>query len=334
MVKVLLDEKKGFYKGNMHCHSSLSDGSLTPSELKRIYKEKGYSFLAITDHEKMVDNSYLDDENFITITSAEYAIKEFANQSTLTNRSMKVCHLNLYAVDQHNTEEICYNSAYDHYSTDEERAERSRKFGEYEREYSSDGINEIVRLANENGFFVSYNHPRWSLENYGQYGKYEGLWGVEIFNTGCDRAGLYEYDINVLDDFLRDGKRIFATCGDDNHNKKDDSFGAFIMVNTDALSYESIICALRRGDFYTSTGPIIKSLVIQDGRVKITCSNAKQISISADTRYSKAIHAEEGRHLEGAEFELVDDMGYFRIDVKDNFGGRANTQAYFLSDIK
>ena len=34
MKKMLLDAAKGFYKGNMHCHSTLSDGKLTPEELR------------------------------------------------------------------------------------------------------------------------------------------------------------------------------------------------------------------------------------------------------------------------------------------------------------
>ena len=116
MKKYLLDPAKSFYKGNMHCHSNLSDGSFSPEELKEIYKDRGYSFLAITDHEFFVNHKDLDDENFITITSAEYAIKQFADQSTLKNLDMKVCHLNFYAKDQDNDYCIDHNSVYDHYS--------------------------------------------------------------------------------------------------------------------------------------------------------------------------------------------------------------------------
>ena len=100
MKKILFGAKQNFYKGNMHCHSNLSDGKLTPLELKNAYKAKGYSILAITDHEFLNNNSYLDDEDFLTITSTEVAIKQFENVSTLKNFNMKVCHLNLYAKEQ------------------------------------------------------------------------------------------------------------------------------------------------------------------------------------------------------------------------------------------
>ena len=51
--------------------------------------------------------------------------------------------------------------------------------------YSVRSINELIRRANENGFFVTYNHPVWSLQNYEDYAGLEGLWGVEVWNTGC-----------------------------------------------------------------------------------------------------------------------------------------------------
>jgi hypothetical protein len=39
-----------WYKGNLHAHSTISDGLLTPDEVVKLYAGKGYDFLAITDH--------------------------------------------------------------------------------------------------------------------------------------------------------------------------------------------------------------------------------------------------------------------------------------------
>jgi len=41
-----------FYKGNLHSHTKLSDGSLEPGEVVRRYPEAGYSFLGISDHNR------------------------------------------------------------------------------------------------------------------------------------------------------------------------------------------------------------------------------------------------------------------------------------------
>ena len=40
-----------WYKGNLHTHTTESDGRLSPLETIRIYAEHGYDFLALTDHE-------------------------------------------------------------------------------------------------------------------------------------------------------------------------------------------------------------------------------------------------------------------------------------------
>ena len=338
MKKYLLDPSKNYYKGNMHCHSNLSDGYFSPEELKQIYKDKGYSFLAITDHEFVINHSDLDDENFITITGAEYAIKQFPNQSTLKNFNMKVCHLNFYAKEQENDFCFRYNSLSDHFSAPELRAKLNLPEVEEPRVYGAEGINKLIADADKNGFFVCYNHPRWSLENYGDYCGYEGLWGVEVYNNACNVDGGYDYDINVLDDMLRDGKRVFASCGDDNHNKNAkqrflQSFGAAVYVNAEKLSYESIVDGLLSGNFYSSQGPVIEELSFEGGKVYVKCSDASRISYSTMGRRTDAVNAAEGEYVNEAYFEIKDTDGFFRIDVVDAKGRHANTQAYFLREL-
>ncbi len=334
MKKLLFGGKQNFYKGNLHCHSNLSDGRLSPQQLKEFYKANGYSFLAITDHEFLKNNSYLDDEDFITITSTEIAIKEFLGQSTLEKPYMKVCHLNLYAKEQDNDFNFFYNQIYDHFSSLELKKTLKTPPDDFDRVYSGEGVNHIINAANDNGFFVAYNHPRWSLENYSNYSAYEGLWAVEIFNTSCNVSGMYEYDINVADDFLRDGKRIFITSGDDNHNKQQDSFGTFVMINSDELKYERIIDALLKGEFYTSTGPLIYEISIDGLKVSVKCSDAFKICLSTKGRRADSVSAENGQTINKAEFSLFENDGYFRITVIDKFGRRADSQSYFLDDLR
>ncbi len=333
MKKILLDAALGFYKGNMHCHSTLSDGKMTPEELKAFYKARGYHFLAITDHDHINDNSYLNDESFLTITSGEFAIKEFPEQSTLKNQKMKCAHFNFYAKRPDNVDTPWWSSVYDHYTKGERREELKRKYDNgYQRTYSAEGINAFVRMANEAGYFVVYNHPRWSLENYKQYSQYEGLWGVEIYNHACNVGGMYEYDINVHDDFLRDGKQIFLSVGDDNH-KEEHCCGAFVMVNAEALAYDKIVDALLAGSFYASTGPKIKEMYFEDGKLFVKTSAAVRIGFSTEGRRHGAVRAAEGESVCEAEFALREDDGYVRVSVLDAQGHRADSQAYFLKDL-
>ncbi len=332
-MQILLDENKKSYKANLHCHSTNSDGRMSVERLKEEFKKRGYQIVAFTDHEHLIDNSYLDDEDFLTITSCEVAIKEHPDQSTMKNYGMRVCHLNFYALDQHNTVTPCYNSVYDHFKNPQ--IEPLIKFeGEYERVYSAKGINDMIKTAKEKGFIVAYNHPFWSLENARQYLGYEGLFAVEVYNHANAVGGGNDYCINVLDDFLRDGKKIFCTMCDDCHERKgaegadSDMFGGFVMINADKLEYDTIMRELQNGNFYASQGPKIKSLVRDGDTVTVKTSPAARISLSTAGRRTKAINAEPNETVCEAKFKIRPDDGYFRITVIDKFGKYANSQGY------
>jgi len=60
-----------WYRGNLHCHTTESDGGLPPEETVAQYRSAGYDFLAITDHGHLTDVSHLADERFATIRGEE-----------------------------------------------------------------------------------------------------------------------------------------------------------------------------------------------------------------------------------------------------------------------
>ena len=51
-MKALFKQDGNWYKGNLHMHTTLSDGKIIPEEACDIYWEKGYDFIAMTDHRK------------------------------------------------------------------------------------------------------------------------------------------------------------------------------------------------------------------------------------------------------------------------------------------
>lgn len=333
MKKTLLDATKSYYKANLHSHSTESDGVMTPAQVKEKYKSNGYSVVAYTDHEHLIDNSYLNDDSFIALTACEVAIKQFPNMSTLVKTDMKVCHLNFISKKADNVDTPCYSSVYDHFWNDGNKDKIVHTCGEYERVHSGDGISEMIDIANRNGFLVTYNHPRWSLENASDYLGYKGLWAVEIYNTAVNNDGIYEYDINVYDDLLRSGEKIACVCADDSHNPGH-YFGGWVMINTDDFSYDGIIKALETHNFYASTGPVIKSLVIEDNKAILTYEMGAYATISCQSRRSKKILSENADGESVAVFDILPDKdGYIRFDVVDKEGRRANTNAYFCEDL-
>src|SRR2546425_11927676 len=48
----------GWLRGNLHAHTTYSDGVKTPQELLAEYEALGYDFLAITDHEDLIGSRY------------------------------------------------------------------------------------------------------------------------------------------------------------------------------------------------------------------------------------------------------------------------------------
>ncbi|MBU1206589.1 MAG: hypothetical protein KKH04_06645 [Proteobacteria bacterium] len=45
-------------KGNLHIHTTFSDGSQTPAEMLAIYHDLGYDFIGITDHDYLIRPHY------------------------------------------------------------------------------------------------------------------------------------------------------------------------------------------------------------------------------------------------------------------------------------
>lgn len=76
MKKYLLPKEGQFYKANLHLHTTISDGSIDPKEIKRLYMEQGYSIVAYSDHETLFPHPHLTDDNFLAITSTEISINQ------------------------------------------------------------------------------------------------------------------------------------------------------------------------------------------------------------------------------------------------------------------
>lgn len=339
MKKFLLPENGSFYKANLHCHSTFSDGRLTPAELKELYMKKGYSVIAYTDHDVFIPHAELTDGNFLALNAFEAEITERKSPNPNYN---KTCHLCFIALDPDNIkipfwhrEKYLFAGALHH--RDEVKFYEDEP--DFEREYTPECINKMIALGKERGFFVTYNHPTWSLESYPEYMSYEGMNAMEMFNGIIFSGGFEDYNPRVYDDMLRGGKKLFCIGADDNHDwddeksRKFDSFRAFTMIKADKLEYKSITKALTNGNFYASTGPEINELYIEDGVVYINTSDADRIYCTCAPRHCDIAYAEDGKPLNEAYFSVSPDDGYFRITVVDKFGKVATTNAYFAEDL-
>lgn len=336
MRHYFLPEKGNFYKANLHCHSTLSDGKLTPEQLKEHYKKNGYSILSITDHEAIFDHGYLDDEDFLTIPGYEREINCTDPTSHGWN-SVRTTHLCMYPKDRDNIKCVCFDPDFVHpkfkWMHTPELKSKVQYIGEpYKKlKYSVECINEIIEECNKNNFLVTLNHLSWSYERYEQFSQYNNFFATEIYNNSCN-----EYNERYYDMLLRLGKRIRCIAADDNHNMSpldsvySDSCGGWVMIKADELKHQNIISALENGNFYASTGPSIKELYIEDNTIHIECSEAKTITMYTGNRKKIVKKAEPNSALTHAEFDATNNFEYFRIEVMDFEGNKAFTQAYFV----
>ena len=337
MKKYLLPQNGNFYKANLHCHSNLSDGQLSPEEIKRQYMEKGYSIVAFTDHDILIPHPELAEENFLPLNGYEMEI----NDNNSVWPMVRTCHMCLIALEPDNLKQVCWHrdaylfgNAVNH----KDEVQFYEDEPDYIRSHTPECISDMMKKGRDHGFFVTYNHPSWSLEHYEDYTNYHNMHAMEIVNYSCQTIGFEEYNARVYDDMLRNGERIFCIAADDNHNHaaadspKYDSFGGFIMIKADKLEYRTITKALEKGDFYASEGPKIKELWYEDGVLHIDCSDAEKILFTTAYRHTGNFFAKDAP-LTAAEYKVPEDCGYVRVTVIDKNGKHANTNAYFMDEL-
>ncbi|MBQ4585506.1 MAG: PHP domain-containing protein [Clostridia bacterium] len=346
MKKYILPADVNWYRANMHCHTTVSDGHYSPAEIKEAYKNMGYSIVAYTDHEIIRTHNDLTDDEFLAITSSEFSINDnkpcfdIPKGSYMEGwRSKKVIHLGIYSKDKDNVFHPATNGDIFNWWKSQGKDVGEVEYDGYCREYTIESINETIKRLNEKGFLVSMNHPNWSLNDMNDYLNIEGLWSLEILNYATERISGTEYCPYIYDHMVRAGKNpnLFCNMGDDNHNRGgsfDHSFGGSTIIGAKELKYDTVMSALERGEFYCASGknpPKILDLYVEDNIVKIDCTPATDIFLTGMGRNFRFANTDAGE-VTHAEFKLDPQDVMFRITVRDKFGNNAHTHYYKVAD--
>jgi len=343
MKKYIISPELNWYRANMHCHTNISDGSFSPEKVKEEYKKMGYSIVAYTDHEILLDHSDLNDDEFMALTSSEYSITEgvpsvpdYGEFPIGDWRKKKTIHMCIYSKDPHNE----FQPAADDGSFAWIQKGKYVGLGKcdgYRREYTLESINETIKRCNDAGFFVQLNHPNWSLNEREDYINLKGLWSLEILNYATERLTGSEYCPYIYDDMVRNGMHnLYCSMGDDNHNRGGSlvaSFGGSTFFGAKELKYDQIIEAMENGTFYCASGknpPKINALYVEDNVIKVDCSSASDVFLNGFGRAFRNISGEDITH---AEFPLWKEDNIFRITVRDKYGNNAHTHYYKVSDF-
>ena len=329
----LIPEGGKFYKTNFHCHTDLSDGEMTAEEIKNRYLSLGYSAVCFTDHEILVPHSELSDERFIALNGYEVCIKQDLHLSSGFFRPLY--HFNLIAGSaDHIDMPKFFRDHPSAFGNSVNVRKQATNFIELidRTEYDRTWINAYLKDVVDRDFLVNYNHPQWSLQTRDDYIGLQNVHSVEVINGGCryvnDNTSIH------FEQMLRAGMRVCPTAGDDNHRMEDTGL-AWTMLKAPELSYAALIDAYKKGNCYVSEGPEIYSLVIYNGKIRIRTSSAAAVLLLGEGRYGKLTTFDTEKETE-TEFEYQPEKtgSYFRLEVRDRYGNRAYTNAYFRNDLE
>ena len=247
-------------KGNLHAHTTESDGHVEPGPRVAQYRERGYDFLCLSDHHRITRvNSVPVPEGMTLVQGAEiHPDNPFGGQTY---------HL------------LAYNM------TDDVDAQRMPP-------------QHVIDAVREQGGSVWLAHPHWSGINVRRdVVPLTGLAGIEVFNTICQRMGRGEAGV-IWDDWMdHAGHPLPAIANDDCHGSPahgDDLFQGWTMVRAADRSPQAIVAALERGASYCTTGPEIRSLQLTRPaqpesadwpyRLEVTCSSALRVTAVCSQR--------------------------------------------------
>jgi hypothetical protein len=295
-----------WYKGNTHTHTLNSDGDSTPDEVVRWYREHGYHFLVLTDHNYLTAVDGLNAvhgaaDKFLVIRGEEVT-------SSVASKAVHVNGLNLETLVKQSTAASVVTAAQE----------------------NVDGIRQANGVPH-------INHPNftWAMTPE-ELQKVERTRLFEIFNGhpqvnnegGGGSPGLEE----VWDRILSNGRLMYGVAVDDAHHFKrpGDPLASgpgrgWIYVRTDRLEPRAIVLAMEDGNFYASTGVELASYDTTPSSIVLT------IRTTAYSRYRVQFIGRNGHLLSEvtestATYTFKGDEGYVRARILESNGYAAWTQ--------
>jgi hypothetical protein len=293
------DKPGRFWRGNLHTHSNRSDGVLPPEVVCGIYQDAGYDFLAVTDHfrEKygypVTDTRALRAQQFTTLIGAELhgPRTEFSSEWHIIAVGLPL---------------------------------------DFAPPGDGETGPELARRARAAGAFIGMAHPAASLLTLHDADSLDAAHAVEVYNVLAgreDRADSW----HLTDLLLGAGRRLTTYAADDAHFITPDPPGckAWVQVRAESLDPGGLLAALKAGHYYSSTGPELHAVELDDGKITVRCTAAERVLITGAV---PGRQVRDGLGLTRCELSLdwLTASPYVRVTVADASGGRAWTNPIWL----
>lgn len=249
----IFNKIKGWYKGDLHIHSTYTDGRQTLEDINRKSLEKRLNFMALTDHSIVSTHFYKDDERVI-IPATEITFDDDG-------------HFNIFGI----TEFIDYTMFF-------ENAPYSSK---------DDIVNKVIKYYKNKNKIISINHPFHEEIPFKHNIDFENIDFIEVLNSPHEpkKEDHNLKAIKFLDFLWEKNFLIYGLGGSDSHKdllpnrySLGDPLNYVYMEN---LSYDELFKAFKKGNSY----------VARDGEVdlKILCNEVEVLpgeKVKGDISYS------------------------------------------------
>ena len=282
----------------LHAHTTRSDGELAPDALASHYARAGYDVLAITDHWRRTEAS---SDGLLVLASAELNCVLPAGRDG---------HVLAFGIE-------------------EEPAALGGEYADLAR--TADWIEQHAGVA-----YLA--HPYWTGAVPGGFELPANVFGIEVYNAGCELEVGRGLSAVHWDEALEAGRRWHGLAVDDSHHPGFDSGHAWTWVRAAERSAEAVLASLRAGTFYGSSGPLIESLTVADGAVELACTPARRITLVAGAGrgasvgagrlgyvHRATVLAEDAHGITAARLAIPPAAPYARVEVHGASGGTAWT---------
>lgn len=303
-----------WYKGNTHTHTINSDGDSAPDEVVRWYREHGYNFLVLSDHNYLTG---IDGLNAVHGAAGKFIV--IKGEEVSDEFQKKPIHINglnvkqvvepqsgdsLIGVIQNNVNAIRRVEGVPHVN--------------HPNFHWAIGANDIKAVKNLRLFEIYNGHPQ--VNNLGG----GGMPGLEAMWDDILSAGMILYGIAV------DDAHFFKTPGD---KTKSTPGHGWVMVRAANLGANELLQALERGDFYASTGVTLRDYSVSKNEIKIDIAEETQ----ARSKYTVQFIGRWGKILREvttnpAVYTFNGDEFYVRAKITESNGKMAWTQPVFLKN--
>lgn len=292
-----------WYKGNTHTHTLNSDGDSTPDDVVRWYREHGYNFLVLSDHNYLTSVDALNalhgaDSRFLLVKGEE--VTDAFNDRSIHVNGLDIARKvdpqggsSVLEVVQRNVDAIRAANGVPHINHPNFRW--------------SITVDELQQVRNNRLFEIFNGHPQVNNLGGGGVPGLEEAWDT-ILSSGVLLYGIAVDDAHV---FKKPGDPTVPGPG-----------RGWVMVRSARLEARALLEAMERGDFYASTG-------VELAEYEVTAS-AMTVAVKPDawSKYRVQFIGKGGRVLKEettprATYTFTGSEGYVRARVLESNGRMA-----------